>query len=191
MPLPGTIPQVIRAATDIFGKIPGKFGWCLLVTMLCNSPSVACRLGYHEVWIINSLFLETIQKLLLPNIFTLDTISLSSYLPLFLCGSVFLVAPREEPVVSLHSLRFCTQLVYFPTCSVIRIFFLTPPHILPHRKNTCHFWCYIYQVPLPFTEVSPPRCHPWNMSCNTVTEIFQYCHHWISNLTYFIHIKKH
>ena len=51
------------------------FLWYLLVTtLLCNSTYTVYRLGYNEVQIRDSPFLQTSKELLLLKIFTLETI---------------------------------------------------------------------------------------------------------------------
>ena len=59
--------------------------------LLCNSTSAYYRLGYHEIKIIASPFLQEVKELLLHNYFSIYTISLSTSLPLRLCGAVILV----------------------------------------------------------------------------------------------------
>ena len=72
--------------------------WHLLGSLLCNYPYAVYRLGYHNVRIRASPFLQTVKGLLLLNYFTLYTISISPYLTPRLCRSVFLVPPPDEPV---------------------------------------------------------------------------------------------
>ena len=70
--------------------------WYLIVTMLllCSYTSDIYRLGYHEVWIRASTLLQNFKELLQLNDFTLDTLYISPYPPICLCGSVLLVPPQ-------------------------------------------------------------------------------------------------
>ena len=156
--------------------------WILFVSY----PSVAYRLVYHEVWIRASTLIQAVKELLLINYFMLDTIYISPYPLLCLCGTVLLVPPPEEPSGYLHPLFLCTQLIYRTPCNVLRNFFLLPPHVLQHWPNPCCPQGRIHQWPIPFPAIAPPLRHPRNPYWNPVVENFQDCHHWVHDHPYFL-----
>ena len=162
--------------------------WHLLVTLLllfCNSPSVTYSLVYHEGWIRASPFLKTVKEILLTNSFALDNISISNYLPLHLCGSVFLVPPPEEPTGYIHPLWIGANIVYHSPCNTLHNCCLPPPHVLPYLKNSYHLQRRIHQFPLQSPAVAPPLRHPRDPSWNPVMEALQYWHHHIRSHPYF------
>ena len=141
--------------------------------LLCDSTSKACGLGYHEVWIKASPFIQAVKEPLMYNYFKIDTNYISPYLLLRLCGVVFLLPPPWEPVGSLHPLFPCTQLIYRPPHDVLCNVCLTHPHLLPHHLYPCHIQHRFHQGPLPFPIFTPLQCHPGNSSCNNMVENFQ------------------
>ena len=152
---------IFKTFQKLMNKIALKGGfihlWCLLVTMLfllllCGSPSVTCKLVYHEVWIRASFFLQAVKELPLLNYFTIENIYISSYFPLRVCGAFLLVPLPEESYVSLHPLRPCIQLGDQLPCKVLFSFCLSPTHILPHCQSPCHLDCCIHQDALPFIQ---------------------------------------
>ena len=109
-----------------------------------------------------------VKEVLLLNYSILDTLFLSSYPPLYLCGNVLLAPPPEEPTGSLHTIHAGTKFIYWPPCDILRNFFLPPPNILPYWPKPFNFQCRVCQGPLPFTTVAPPCRHTHNPSCNPV-----------------------
>ena len=124
---------------------------------LCNSPSTAYMLVYHEVWIRAFIFLKTVKELQLLNSFTLDTISISLYPPLRWYGDVFLLTTPEEPTGSLHPTHAATHTVDWPPYDVICNYFLPPPQVLSYQPKPCRLKRHIHTVPLPFPTVAPYR----------------------------------
>ena len=111
--------------------------------MWCNYLSAAYRLVYHEVCIRAFTFLQTVKGQPLLNYFTLETIYISPYTPIHLCGSVLLVPPPEEPSGSLYPLLPCTHLLDCPPCNLFLIFFLPPPHELPYYTDPYEMMCFM------------------------------------------------
>ena len=157
--------------------------------LLSNYHSSACRMVYHDVLIRDYTLLKAVKELLLHYYFKLDTTSLSTYLPLCLCGEVLLLPALKDPAGSLHTICPCTQIVDGPNQNVLRNGCLPPPHALPHRPYPyCLHFC-IYQGPLPIPAADPPLCHIHNPPGDPMVKTSQNRCHCVRDHPYFTPIQ--
>ena len=171
-------------------RLPNR-GQLLTLLLLCNYISTVYGLGYHEVWITASTFLQAAQELLLLNYFTLENIfsfTLPPSPPMWRCfiGSTTLGTYWNPPYyLILYKVHILNSMIY-TTRLLLATSSLTPlssTSLLP--PNPTH------QVPLAFPTVALPQCHSLNQSCNNAMKTLQNRHTHVHHHPYFYPIQEH